>query len=428
MKYLDEYRDAASVRKLAARIAGTVSRDWTLMEVCGGQTHSIVRYGIDRLLPASIELVHGPGCPVCVTPLEIIDRALAIAACPDVVFCSFGDMLRVPGSLSAGASRDLLGLKARGCDVRVVYSPLDAVRIAEHHPSKPVVFLAVGFETTAPANAMAVDLAFRRGLDNFSVLVSHVLVPPAMDAILQSPDNRVQAFLGPGHVCAVMGLQEYRPLSQRFHVPIVVTGFEPLDLMEGIWMAVRQLEEGRTDVENQYGRAVKEEGNLVARQLMDRVFETVDRKWRGVGNIAKSGFRLRDQYGAHDAERVFQVAEIEAEEPRECISGAILRGIQKPSNCPAFGKNCTPESPMGATMVSAEGACAAYYSAGRHLMQDRGPAGTEPDGHWPPDPKGAMADHVDSRSLRSEPVEGPSRENPHRSEWPSTGSGRTVTK
>lgn len=360
MKYLDEYRDGAAARALAAEIARTVTRPWTLMEVCGGQTHSIVRYGIDELLPPGVELVHGPGCPVCVTALETIDRAHAIAATPGVIFCSFGDMLRVPGS-----GGDLLRLKARGADVRVVYSPLDAVAVAAANPGRRVVFFAIGFETTAPANAMAVKVAHRRGLANFSALVSHVLVPPAITAILAAPDNRVQAFLGPGHVCTVVGYEEYEPLAARYGVPIVVTGFEPVDLLDGILRAVRQLEAGRAEVENQYGRAVRREGNPSARALLEEVFEVCDRPWRGIGVIPASGYRLREAFAAHDAERVFAVAGVTASEPAVCISGEVLRGVKKPHECPAFGKECTPQTPLGATMVSGEGACAAYFTYGR---------------------------------------------------------------
>jgi hydrogenase expression/formation protein HypD len=362
VKYLDEYRDPAVAARIAERIAAVVTRPWVIMEVCGGQTHSIVRYGIDRVIPEAVELVHGPGCPVCVTSLEMIDRAHAIASLPDVIFTSFGDMLRVPGSRG-----DLLTLRSRGADVRVVYAPLDAVRIARANPSKRVVFFAVGFETTAPANAMAVRCARAQGVSNFSILVSHVLVPPVIAAILQSGANRVQAFLGPGHVCAVMGFREYEALSRRYRVPIVVTGFEPLDLLEGILMTVRQLEEGRAEVENQYVRAVASEGNRAARALVAEVFDVADRKWRGVGSIPKSGFRLAPEYRAHDAERIFEVDDIATRESELCISGQILRGLKKPSDCPAFGRECTPQSPLGATMVSAEGACAAYYAYGRHL-------------------------------------------------------------
>lgn len=360
MKYLDEYRDAAVATSLVRTIEQTVTRPWVMMEVCGGQTHSIVRYGIDQMLPAQIELVHGPGCPVCVTSLEMIDRAHAIAGKPDVIFTSFGDMLRVPGSHG-----DLLALKGRGADIRVVYSPLDAVKIAQDNPAKRVVFFGIGFETTAPANAMAVHFAKKHAVGNFSMLVSHVLVPPAMAAILQSPGNRVQGFLGPGHVCSIMGISEYEALVARYRVPIVITGFEPIDLLEGILMTVRQLEEGRAEVENQYVRAVPREGNRAAREVVFEVFEVSDRKWRGVGSIPKSGYRLRHEYRQHDASRIFDVEDIETAEPAICISGPILRGLKKPGDCPAFGRECTPEHPVGATMVSAEGACAAYYQYGR---------------------------------------------------------------
>jgi hydrogenase expression/formation protein HypD len=361
MKYLDEYRDAAAARRLASAIASMVTRPWTIMEVCGGQTHTIVRYGIDELLPPGIELVHGPGCPVCVTPLELIDKAVTIAARRDVVFCSFGDMLRVPGS-----QRDLFAVKAAGGDVRVVYSPLDCLRIAEQNPARTVVFFAVGFETTAPANAMAVWQAKRRGLTNFFVLVSHVLVPPAMRAILSSPANRVQGFLAAGHVCTVMGYEEYEPLAKHFAVPIVVTGFEPLDLLEGVYRCVQMLEQNRSGVDNQYTRAVRREGNAAARRLIGEVFEVADRAWRGIGTISRSGFQLAPAYGDFDAERRFAVEGVRAAESSVCISGLILQGRKKPHECPAFGKTCTPENPLGATMVSSEGACAAYYNYGRY--------------------------------------------------------------
>jgi len=357
MKYLDEYRDQRLAATLVEQIRRTVTRPWTLMEVCGGQTHSIVKYGLDELLPAAVELVHGPGCPVCVTPLEMIDRAHAIARRPGVIFCSFGDMLRVPGS-----SGDLFQIKAEGGDVRIVYSPLDALKLARAHPDKQVVFFGIGFETTAPANAMSVWQARAQSLANFSLLVSHVLVPPAITALLESPSNRVRAFLGPGHVCAVMGWTEYEPLAARYRVPVIVTGFEPLDLLEGILMAVRQLEEGRAAVENQYARAVTREGNVEARKMIGRVFEVCDRAWRGIGVIPQSGYRLRDELSAHDAERVFNVASVRSQESAVCISGQILQGHKKPHECPAFGTQCTPLTPLGATMVSAEGACAAYYN------------------------------------------------------------------
>ena len=362
MKYLDEYRDPRAARKLVVEIERIQTRPWTLMEICGGQTHTIVKFGIDRLLPEAIELVHGPGCPVCVTPLEMIDRAHAIAVRPEVTFTSFGDMLRVPGTGS-----DLLALKAEGCDVRVVYSPLDAVELAARLPDREVVFFAIGFETTSPANAMAVKQAERRGLSNFSVLVSHVLVPPALRAILESPDNRVQGFLGPGHVCTVVGTEEYEPIAERYHVPIEVTGFEPVDMLEGILALVEQLETGRAEVRTPYRRVVRREGNKQALALVREVFEVCDRKWRGVGNIPESGYRLREKYSSFDAEKRFDVAAIEARESPVCISGQILRGVKKPVDCPAFGEACTPQNPLGATMVSAEGACAAYYAYGRHL-------------------------------------------------------------
>ncbi len=363
MKYVDEYRDGRIAQGIVDEIRRTVTRPWVLMEVCGGQTHSIVKYGIDNLLPSEIELVHGPGCPVCVTPLEMLDRAHAIARRPDVIFCSFGDMLRVPGS-----NGDLFQLKADGARVQVVYSPLDCLKIAAANPDKQVVFFAIGFETTAPANAMSVWHARQSGLRNYSILVSHVLVPPAMSAILESPDNRVQGFLGPGHVCAVMGYSEYEPLAQRHRVPIVITGFEPLDLLHGTLMAVRQLEQGRAEVENQYARVLSRDGNSAARSTVRQVFEVTDRAWRGVGVIPQSGYRLRDEFRDFDAERIFEVGRIAAREPEVCISGQILRGLKKPHQCPAFAAQCTPQTPLGATMVSAEGACAAYYSYGRHLV------------------------------------------------------------
>lgn len=356
MKFVDEYRDGPLAQKLAREIQRLVSRPWTIMEICGGQTHAIVRFGLDELLPAQITLVHGPGCPVCVTPLELIDKAVEIAARPEVIFCSFGDMLRVPGS-----QKDLLTVKAAGGDVRIVYSPLDAVALARKHPERQVVFFAVGFETTAPANAMAVVQAARAGLENFSILVSHVLVPPAMEAILSSPNRRVQGFLAAGHVCAVMGCTEYEPLAAKHRVPIVVTGFEPLDILEGIRLCVQQLEAGRARVENAYARAVRHGGNLPAQALIRDVFRVVHRKWRGVGEIPHSGLGLQEKYAAFDAEQRFGVAELTVEESPECISGLVLQGLKKPQECPAFGTRCTPEHPLGATMVSGEGACAAYY-------------------------------------------------------------------
>ena len=356
MKYLDEYRDAAGSHKLAREIARITTRPWSLMETCGGQTHAIIKFGIDELLPRNITLIHGPGCPVCVTPLELIDRALAIAAQPGVIFCSFGDMLRVPGS-----NRDLLSVKAGGGDVRIVYSPLDAVKLAEQNPGKAVVFFGVGFETTAPATAMAVYQAARKELKNFFLLASHVLVPPAMEAILRSPDRRVQGFLAAGHVCAVMGWEEYIPIAAKYHVPIVVTGFEPLDILQGVLMCVRQLESGRAEVENQYSRAVRREGNRPAQQIVGEVFQVTPRKWRGIGEIPQSGLGLREAYAAFDAERKFGLGDLRVEESSECLSGLVLQGRIKPHECPAFGARCTPEHPLGATMVSSEGACAAYY-------------------------------------------------------------------
>jgi hydrogenase expression/formation protein HypD len=362
MKYLDEYRDGAIARKLVAEIHRVATRPWTMMEVCGGQTHTIVKQGIDEMLPDGIRMIHGPGCPVCVTPLEQVDKALAIAADPRVIFTSYGDMLRVPGSTT-----DLLSLKARGADVRIVYSPLDALRIAAAHPDREVVFFAIGFETTAPANAMAAWQARELGLDNFSMLVSHVLVPPAMEAILSSPSNQVQSFLAAGHVCAVMGWTEYEPIAAKYHVPIVVTGFEPLDLLEGILMAVRQLEEGRAVVENQYARAVRREGNRLAQETVFRVFEIGDRTWRGIGEIPSSGYRLKPEFARFDAEQRFLVADISTREHPACIAGEILRGTKTPLDCTAYGVLCSPQRPLGAPMVSSEGTCAAFHAAGRGL-------------------------------------------------------------
>lgn len=356
MKYLDEYRDGGKARQYAQQIAAITTRPWTLMEVCGGQTHAIVKFGIDELLPKEIELIHGPGCPVCVTAVELIDKALEIASKPGVIFCSFGDMLRVPGS-----KVDLLSVKASGADVRTVYSPLDAIRLAEQNPAKQVVFFGVGFETTAPATAMAVYQAAQKGLKNFSLLVSHVLVPPAMETILESEDCRVQGFLAAGHVCAIMGLEEYFPIATKYHVPIVVTGFEPLDILQGVLMCVEQLEHGQAEVQNQYSRAVRRHGNLTARQLMTEVFHVVSRKWRGLGEIPQSGLGLNNAYVEFDAEKRFGVCELQVEESSECLTGLVLQGKLKPVQCPAFGTHCTPEHPLGATMVSSEGACAAYY-------------------------------------------------------------------
>jgi hydrogenase expression/formation protein HypD len=360
MKYLSEYRDPAVARGLIARIKELAGRRWVLMEVCGGQTHTIVRQGLDQLLGDAIEMIHGPGCPVCVTPLEQIDKALRLAADPGVIFTSFGDMLRVPGS-----ECDLLQVRARGGQVRVVYSPLDALEIAIRNPARQVVFFAVGFETTAPANAMAVWRARQLGLRNFSMLVSHVTVPPAMSAILDAPDNRVQGFLAAGHVCTVMGWTEYEPIASRYRVPIVVTGFEPIDILEGIYLAVRQLEEQRYEVENQYVRSVRREGTVPARNLVTEVFRLVDRQWRGIGLIPASGLGLREEFADFDAEYRFGLAGLQVAEPSECRAGDVLRGRLKPFECPAFGSRCTPEHPLGAPMVSSEGACAAYYSYAR---------------------------------------------------------------
>jgi hydrogenase expression/formation protein HypD len=356
VRYIDEYRDEAAARKFAKLIKQITTREWTLMEICGGQTHTIVKFGIESLLPKEITLVHGPGCPVCVTPLEIIDKAIAIASRPDVIFTSFGDMLRVPGS-----TRDLLSVKAEGGDVRIVYSPLDAVKIAEQNSDKKVVFFAVGFETTAPANAMAVWQASQLKLKNFSILCSHVLVPPAIEALLSSPTNLVQGFLAAGHVCTVMGYEEYIPLAAKYKVPIVVTGFEPVDILQGVFMVIKQLEEGRFEVENQYTRSVRREGNVAARELMAQVFECTDRKWRGIGGIARSGYRLRAEYREYDAEVIFDVGKMETQESPLCIAGLVLQGLKKPHECSAFRIKCTPEHPLGAPMVSSEGVCAAYY-------------------------------------------------------------------
>lgn len=366
MKFLEEYRDSAAAKQYVRLIKTIASRPWTIMEICGGQTHTIVKYGLDEILPEIITLVHGPGCPVCVTAVELIDKAIELAGRKNVIFCSFGDMLRVPGS-----DKDLLWVKANGGDIRIVYSPMDALKIARDNPQKEIVFFAVGFETTAPANAMAVYQAKKHGLNNFSVLVSHVLVPPAMELILGSPNNRVQGFLAAGHVCTVMGYAEYEPIADKYRIPVVVTGFEPLDLLQGIYLTVKQLEENRFEVENQYSRAVLREGNIQAKQLMAKVFKIVTRKWRGLGDITNSGLALSDEYSAFDAELKFGLANITVEESGECKSGLVLQGLLKPHECPAFGRQCTPEHPLGATMVSSEGACAAYYryrshQAGQH--------------------------------------------------------------
>ncbi len=356
MKFVDEFRDADAAHEYARAIARVVTRPWTLMEVCGGQTHAIVRFGIDQLLPSEIELVHGPGCPVCVTPSGFIDKAIDIALRPGVTLTSFGDMLRVPGSKD-----NLLSAKAKGGDVRVVYSPLDALDVARAHPNREIVFLGVGFETTAPATALAVYRARREGVRNFSLLASHVLVPPAMESILSSPNCRIQGFLAAGHVCTVVGYREYEPIARRFRVPIVVTGFEPLDILQGVLMCVRQLEEGRADVENQYTRSVRAAGNTSARQLVAEVFRIVPRRWRGIGEIASSGLALSPEYAIYDAQHRFGAAGAGEERSSECISGLVLQGAAKPFECPAFGSRCTPEHPLGAPMVSSEGACAAYH-------------------------------------------------------------------
>ncbi len=356
MKFLDEYRDGESVRRFADAIGKITTKPWTLMEICGGQTHSIVRFGIDELLPEQISLVHGPGCPVCVTPVELIDKAVEIASHPQAILCSFGDMLRVPGTRG-----DLFSAKANGGDVRFVYSPLDALEIARKNKDRQVVFFAVGFETTAPANAMAVYQAQREGIENFSLLVSHVLVPPAMEAILSAADNRVQGFLAAGHVCAIMGEEEYKPIAERYSVPIVITGFEPLDIIEGIYLCVQQLETGQSRVSNQYARSVRKEGNVHAQRLIREIFQVIPRKWRGIGTIPHSGLGLRESYKTFDAEERFSLSELSSEESSECIAGEILRGVKKPRQCPAFDSRCTPDKPLGAPMVSSEGACAAYY-------------------------------------------------------------------
>jgi hydrogenase expression/formation protein HypD len=365
MRHVDEYRDPVAIAAVTRKIRDLATRPWTLMEVCGGQTHSILKFGLEQLLPAHVELVHGPGCPVCVTPLELIDRAVIIAGRPDVTLCSFGDMLRVPGS-----REDLLSVKARGGDVRIVYSPLDALKIARQRPDRRVVFFAVGFETTAPANAMAVQRAAALGLANFAVIVAHVLVPPALDALLSYPDARIQGLLAPGHVCAVTGYREYEPLAARYRIPIVVTGFEPLDLLRGVLAAVCQLEAGTCRVENAYERVVTPDGNAAARRMVEEVFVVSDRKWRGLGEIPLSGLALAPQYARFDAERIFDVGGLDASEPAACRSGLVLQGRLSPPDCPEFGRGCTPEHPLGATMVSSEGACAAYF----HYRRPEAPA------------------------------------------------------
>jgi len=361
VKFVDEYRDPKTVKKILQAIESITTQSWRIMEVCGGQTHSIIKHGLDQLLPDQIELIHGPGCPVCVTPLQYIDKALAIAQQPSVIFCSFGDMLRVPGS-----EHDLLSLKALGADIRIVYSPLDALKLAQQNPDNKVVFFGVGFETTAPTVALAIHQAKLLQLDNFSVLACHVRVPPVMEALLGSKDNTVQGFLGAGHVCTIMGYHEYLPLAERFKIPIVITGFEPVDILQGIYLCIKQLEQGRVTVENQYSRVVKQQGNQPAQQLLQQVFTIVDQQWRGLGEIPQSGLAISEDYADWNAENQFSVTTINTQEPTECRSGDVLKGLLKPEGCAEFGKSCTPEHPLGATMVSSEGACAAYYRYRSH--------------------------------------------------------------
>ena len=356
VRYLTEFRDPEIAKRIINRLHEITTREWVLMEVCGGQTHSIIKNGIDQVIPDEIRLVHGPGCPVCVTPLEMIDQALEIASRPDVIFCSFGDMLRVPGS-----EKDLFMVKSEGGDVRVVYSPLEALKIARENPDKEVVFFAVGFETTAPANAMSVHQAKREGITNYSILVSHVTVPGAMKALLESPDNLVQGYLAAGHVCTIMGYWEYEPIAEQYHMPIVVTGFEPIDILEGILEAVEMLEAGEYGVRNKYARSVAREGNKPGQELITQVFDITDRKWRGIGELPGSGYQLRQEYRQYDAAEKYDVGSIKTQESGECISGLVLQGLKRPNECQAFGTTCTPETPLGATMVSSEGACAAYY-------------------------------------------------------------------
>lgn len=356
MKYIEEYRDPFIMLRLAEKIRSITKKPWTIMEICGGQTHTIVKSGLESILPETISLLHGPGCPVCVTPIGTIDKAIVIASRPDVIFTSFGDMLRVPGS-----SKDLLMVKADGGDVRMIYSPLDALQLARQHPKMNVVFFAIGFETTAPANAMAVRQAQQLGIHNFFILCSHVLVPPAIRTILSSPDHRVEGFLAAGHVCAITGYEEYFSIAKDYRVPIVITGFEPVDILQGIYLVIQQLEEGRSEVENQYDRIVQAQGNSTARALMFEVFETCDQQWRGIGIIPKSGLQLKPEYSAFDAENKFHVHDIATQESQVCLAGLVLQGLKKPLECPAFGRACTPQLPLGAPMVSSEGACAAYY-------------------------------------------------------------------
>ncbi len=356
MKFVNEYRDAHKSQVLADAIAKITTQSWLIMEICGGQTHSIVKYGIDQLLPPEITLIHGPGCPVCVTPISMIDKAMAIASLSNVIFCSFGDMLRVPGT-----HKDLLSVKANGGDIRIVYSPLDSLKIAQENPHKQIVFFGVGFETTAPTTALTIYQAHQQQINNFSMLVSHVLVPPAMSALLSSPSNKIQGFLAAGHVCTIMGYDEYEPMAEKYQIPIVVTGFEPIDILQGIYMCIQQLEKGKFIVENQYTRSVRKEGNQPAQSLIKEIFEVIPRQWRGIGNIPESGLGLKAKYALFDADKKFVFPDLITEESKECISGLILQGVKKPSECSAFGKSCTPEYPLGAPMVSSEGACAAYY-------------------------------------------------------------------
>jgi len=367
MKFIDEYRDGALTQQLLNELRRLITRRWRLMEVCGGQTHSIIKSGLDQLLPPGIELIHGPGCPVCVTPLELVDKAIALASRPDVIFTSYGDMLRVPGS-----ERDLFRVRAAGGDVRILYSPLDALKVARDNPEKIIVFFGIGFETTAPANAMAVVQAKAQGIHNFAMLVSHVTVPAAITALMDSPDVQVDGFLAAGHVCTVMGYWEYEPLAEKYHVPIVVTGFEPVDIMHGVLKCVKQLEGGRAEVENAYARSVAYDGNIPAQTIINRVFEPCDRSWRGIGIIPRSGYKLRSEFSEYDAELRFpEIQTIETQESSLCISGLVLQGLRKPTQCPAFGKECTSQTPLGATMVSSEGACAAYYRYGRFAMTEK---------------------------------------------------------